>query len=100
MIYCNQDPNVVQVANNARQDIEKIPYECLSYKIVDGTTYVTYKNKEYKLQIFGHHNLMNMNAGMQVCKKVGITNEEFLSAMESFEGASKRLEILQKLQHL
>jgi len=96
LIYCNQDPNVVQVANNARQDIEKIPYECLSYKIVDGTTYVTYKNKEYKLQIFGHHNLMNMNAGMQVCKKVGITNEEFLSAMESFEGASKRLEILQK----
>ncbi len=96
LIYCNQDPNVVQVANNARQDIETIPYECLSYKIVDGTTYVIYKNKEYKLQIFGHHNLMNMNAGMQVCKKVGITNEEFLSAMESFEGASKRLEILKK----
>lgn len=96
LIYCKEDANVVDVAQGARKDIEKIPYGVLPYKIVDGISYVTYKGKEYKLQVFGHHNLMNMNAAMKACEKVGISNEEFLTSMQSFEGAAKRLETVKK----
>ncbi len=96
LIYCTADTNVINVANNSRNDIKKIGYEVLPHRVENGITYIIYNNKEYQTQIFGRHNLMNMNAAMKVCEQVGITNEEFLTSMQSFEGASKRLEIIKK----
>ena len=96
LIYCQEDENVDKVAQKARQDIEKRPYKALDSKLENGTTVILHSNKEYPMQIFGHHNLMNMHAAMIVCEKVGISNEDFLLAMQSFKGASKRLELVKK----
>lgn len=96
LIYCQEDENVDKVAQKARQDIEKRPYKALDSKLENGITIIQHNNKEYPMQIFGHHNLMNMNAAMIVCEKVGISNEDFLLAMQSFKGASKRLELVKK----
>lgn len=96
LIYCQEDENVDKVAQKARQDIEKRPYKALESRVENGTTVILHNNKEYPMQIFGHHNLMNMHAAMIVCEKVGISNEDFLLAMQSFKGASKRLELVKK----
>lgn len=39
---------------------------------------------------------MNMYAAMLATEKVGISNEDFLVSMQSFKGASKRLELVKK----
>lgn len=96
LIYCKEDENVDKVAQKARQDIEKRPYKALESRLENGTTIILHAGKEYPMQIFGHHNLMNMHAAMIVCEKVGISNEDFLLAMQSFKGASKRLELVKK----
>ena len=46
-----------------------------------------------ELQIFGKHNLENMAAAALVCAAVGVTKEAFIEAIQSFQGASKRLQI-------
>ena len=96
LIYCNEDENVRQIAENSRADIEKLPYVAFDYKIEKGNTYIIYKGKEYLIQVFGKHNLMNMYAAMLATEKVGISNEDFLVSMQSFKGASKRLELVKK----
>ncbi len=96
LIYCSEDKNVCDVAQSSRSDIEKLPYDVLSHKVEDEVTYVYHNNKEYRLQIFGDHNLLNMHAAMIACQKAGISNETFLTSMQSFEGASKRLETIKK----
>lgn len=96
LIYCNEDENVRQIAENSRADIEKLPYSAFDYKIEKGNTYIIYKGKEYLIQVFGKHNLMNMYAAMLATEKVGISNEDFLVSMQSFKGASKRLELVKK----
>lgn len=96
LIYCNEDENVRQIAENSRADIEKLPYVAFDYKIEKGNTYIIYKSKEYLIQVFGKHNLMNMYAAMLATEKVGISNEDFLASMQSFKGASKRLELVKK----
>ncbi|MBQ4421181.1 MAG: peptidoglycan synthetase [Bacteroidales bacterium] len=96
LIYCNEDENVRQIAENSRKDIEKLPYVAFDYKIEKGNTYIIYKSKEYLIQVFGKHNLMNMYAAMLATEKVGISNEDFLASMQSFKGASKRLELVKK----
>lgn len=96
LIYCNEDENVRRIAENSRADIEKLPYVAFDYKIEKGNTYIIYKGKEYLIQVFGKHNLMNMYAAMLATEKVGISNEDFLESMQSFKGASKRLELVKK----
>lgn len=96
LIYCNEDENVRRIAENSRADIEKLPYSAFDYKIEKGNTYIIYKGKEYLIQVFGKHNLMNMYAAMLATEKVGISNEDFLVSMQSFKGASKRLELVKK----
>lgn len=96
LIYCNEDENVRRIAENSRADIEKLPYVAFDYKIEKGNTYIIYKSKEYLIQVFGKHNLMNMYAAMLATEKVGISNEDFLASMQSFKGASKRLELVKK----
>lgn len=96
LIYCDEDENVRRIAENSRADIEKLPYVAFDYKIEKGNTYIIYKGKEYLIQVFGKHNLMNMYAAMLATEKVGISNEDFLVSMQSFKGASKRLELVKK----
>jgi len=49
-------------------------------------------DKEYLLQVFGRHNLLNINAACKVCECLGISNKDFFTSIQSFKGASKRLE--------
>src|SRR5690606_20364686 len=44
------------------------------------------------LQIFGRHNLSNMAGAYSVCEWLGVSRQEFYEAIQSFKGASRRLE--------
>ena len=46
--------------------------------------------------VFGHHNLLNLTAARLACRQVGVTDEQFDEAIATFEGASKRLELVKK----
>ena len=46
--------------------------------------------------IFGRHNLQNIMAAKNACNALGISDKDFLSAISSFKGASKRLELVKK----
>jgi len=94
LIYCNEDIEVVNVANQCRNDIVKFPYSIPTHTIKNGITYILYNNIEIPLQIFGNHNLMNLNGARLVCNQIGISDDDFYTAIQSFQGASKRLELV------
>ena len=48
------------------------------------------------LKIFGRHNLLNLTAARYACNALGISDEQFDDAIQSFGGASKRLELVKK----
>jgi UDP-N-acetylmuramate: L-alanyl-gamma-D-glutamyl-meso-diaminopimelate ligase len=50
----------------------------------------------FRLEIFGEHNLQNLNAAMLVCQELGINKSDFYTAISSFKGASKRLELVKR----
>ena len=93
LIYCDEDKEVHRVAvENQRTDIQKLPYVCPEHRVVDGVTELGHT----KLRIFGHHNLLNLTAARLACRQVGVTDEQFDEAISTFEGASKRLELVKK----
>lgn len=93
LVYCDEDKEVHRVAvENRRTDIQKLPYVCPEHRVVDGVTEIG----RTKLRIFGHHNLLNLTAARLACRQVGVTDEQFDEAIATFEGASKRLELVKK----
>ena len=92
LIYCNDDLEVRDVAlKNQREDIAKQPYDVPEHEVVDGVTYLTAVGR-VPLKVFGRHNLLNMTAARYVCNALGVSDEQFYEAIQSFGGASKRLE--------
>ncbi|MFV0502299.1 MAG: UDP-N-acetylmuramate--L-alanine ligase [Bacteroidales bacterium] len=96
LIYCNEDKNVREIVNSARKEIKKLPYRIIPNKIEKGKTIIEWEGKEYILKVFGEHNLMNIYGAMLACQEIGISNNDFLKAIQSFSGASKRLELVKE----
>ncbi len=94
MIYNVQDKYVKEVVENTENSIKKFPYQIPSYSIQEGTTLLKTEDGPVPLEVFGDHNLSNLEGSRLICNQMGITDEMFYEAIQSFRGASKRLEIL------
>jgi UDP-N-acetylmuramate: L-alanyl-gamma-D-glutamyl-meso-diaminopimelate ligase len=96
IIYCKEDPEVVIVCTNAPSGVNQLPYGIPSHEIVDGITYLTHDGQRISLQIFGNHNLMNLEGARLVCNQIGVNDEQFYQAISTFKGAARRLELVVK----
>ena len=94
LIYCENDTEVKKIGENARADLHAIPYSIPAHHISGGITYLTIDDESIPLKVFGEHNLMNMMAARYVCNELGISDPDFLEAIRTFGGASKRLQLL------
>lgn len=96
LIY-NQDDEQVQLVAVPRNpaDIAYIGYTVHPHSIRNGKTILhTKKEGDVEIPLFGEHNLRNINAAKEVCKKIGIKAHDFYEALKTFKGAAKRLERL------
>ena len=97
LIYCEKDPEVKKVAEKSKTNLLKIGYGVHVHETFDGETCLIDENgNKVPLLIFGDHNLQNINAAKHACLQLGISPEKFYSAIRSFNGAAKRLELVKK----
>ncbi|RZK58933.1 MAG: peptidoglycan synthetase [Pedobacter sp.] len=97
LIYCENDLELRKIVVNSKANLEKIPYSIPPHEVIDGVTYLLPQNTP--LQVFGDHNLMNLNAARLVCEQLAINEVDFNAAISSFTGAAKRLELLNATEH-
>jgi UDP-N-acetylmuramate: L-alanyl-gamma-D-glutamyl-meso-diaminopimelate ligase len=99
IVYCSNDPIVQGVVENTSSYCKKISYtipdhiirtgiSCLVHQAEDGSEIIT------PVQVFGDHNLMNLQGAKEVCTLLGVSDEDFYSAIGTFKGAARRLEKL------
>ena len=95
LIYNESDPVLKQlVEDNLRKDLTYHPYHLPTFFIEDGKTEVVIEGFKTQLQVFGNHNLLNLQAAWLVCRELKINAEDFIKNIASFQGASRRLELL------
>ncbi|MBO4645777.1 MAG: peptidoglycan synthetase [Bacteroidales bacterium] len=95
-IYCEEDENVRKIGEELASCVHTEPYGIHPYVIRDGVCWLQTAQGEIPLRIFGQHNMMNLNAARLACREVGVSDEQFYEAIQTFHGASKRLELVQK----
>ncbi|MBR8537060.1 peptidoglycan synthetase [Carboxylicivirga sediminis] len=96
LIYFDGDNELCKLATNHSSRIKAIPYNTIANTNDEGQAIVEWEGKRYPMEIFGDHNMQNMNGARLVCEQLGIENHAFLQAMQSFKGAAKRLQLLAK----
>ena len=96
LIYFNEDPELNKIAGRLNPLVTAVPYSAPEYTVSEGISVVKYKSKTYPLQVFGKHNLSNLEGAREVCRLLGITAEEFYTAAQSFTGAGRRMELVKK----
>ena len=77
-IYYQGDENLRTIAKGARKDICCVPYDAYEGNV--------------PMQIFGRHNMQNLQAAMLACHCIGVAPDDFYREISTFTGASNRLE--------
>ena len=93
-VYFGEDKELQNIASNARKDITTIPYFTPDYSVENGIFTIHYNGKNYTMKIVGRHNMQNLLGAMNVCRLLGVKEEDFLNALTTFVGAAKRLELI------
>ena len=75
-IYYQGDENLCLLAKEAT--VKTIPYDAYEGNV--------------EMQVFGRHNMQNLQAAMYACSCIGVKPEDFYREIASFTGASNRLE--------
>ncbi len=96
LVWYTKDPELNKICTKLPESIKSLPYDTLEHTIKDGETQVCINDKNYELNIFGEHNLQNLNGARLVCGQLGINEDQFFDAIASFAGAAKRLQTLKK----
>lgn len=96
VIYNAEDENVAKVVEGSENQIRKIAYSTPEYSIENGVTYLNTFDGLIPLEIFGKHNLSNLEGARLICNQLGVMDEDFFEAIQSFKGASKRLELVNR----
>ena len=94
LIYCDDDIEVIKVAEDDNIKASKRAYSAPDYVIKNGTSIISYGEKEYPMNVFGRHNMLNIQGAKEVLETIGVKPEDFYLSISSFKGASKRLELI------
>lgn len=94
IVYNQDDPEVKKVVEASQHTIKRYPYSTPNYKVEDGQTLVETPEGMMPVEVFGAHNLSNMEGARWICQLMGIDQDDFYEAISTFKGASKRLELI------
>ncbi|MFA9392813.1 MAG: UDP-N-acetylmuramate--L-alanine ligase [Prolixibacteraceae bacterium] len=94
LIYFGEDEHLNEIAKNLKIPIKKLPYYTPPYLIDGHVTTLLTPFDLYDLNVFGEHNLQNIEGARLVCKELGIGDVDFYEAIVTFNGSARRLEVI------
>jgi UDP-N-acetylmuramate: L-alanyl-gamma-D-glutamyl-meso-diaminopimelate ligase len=92
LVYFEKDPEIKKIVSQSKATLYVKPYSTPSHKVDSGTTKWITEKGEVELQVFGTHNLQNLNGARLVLNELEISDDMFFEAITTFSGAAKRLE--------
>jgi len=92
IIYNQEDPVVKKLVVDSTSLIKKYPYQTPHHVVENGKTLLETSDGLMPIEIFGEHNLNNLEGARWICQLMGVDATDFYEAISTFKGASKRLE--------
>lgn len=94
LFYYGWDEHLRTLILEKKHYCEAKLYTAPQHRVEDGKVILETKQGAFPLEIFGKHNLENLQAAWYVCKELGLSDKQFLEHISTFTGAAKRLQHL------
>lgn len=101
LVYFENDLELNNLSKNIPEGVKRIPYSLPQqpdgkpgFVLENGKTYLLDSGTKIPLEIFGKHNLANMNGSREICKLLGVQVSDFNRAISTFKGAARRLQTM------
>jgi UDP-N-acetylmuramate: L-alanyl-gamma-D-glutamyl-meso-diaminopimelate ligase len=92
VFYNSEDNEVKRAIETSADKLSAVPYQTPPFHYEDGFPVMDTKDGLVKVSVFGRHNLLNMQAAIDVCMELGIAEKDCYAAISTFTGAARRLE--------
>ncbi|MFY0626860.1 MAG: peptidoglycan synthetase [Reichenbachiella sp.] len=99
LVFCEHDKMTYVIGNKERDDVKPLPYQTPKYQVKDGIYYLKTEEKDIPVKIFGKHNMQNIEGARNLMSIIGINSAQFYEAIQSFEGAEKRNNLIAENDH-
>jgi UDP-N-acetylmuramate: L-alanyl-gamma-D-glutamyl-meso-diaminopimelate ligase len=100
VFYNSEDSEVRRAIETSGAKLITIPYATPSYHYEHGFPVMDTASGPVKVSVFGRHNLLNMQAAIDVCMELGVSESDCYQAIASFTGAARRLEKVKEEENL
>ncbi len=100
VFYNNEDSEVKRVIATSGDKLAALPYSTPPFHYEDGFPVMDTAAGPVKVSVFGRHNLLNMQAAIDVCMELGVSESDCYKAIASFTGAARRLEKVKEEKNL
>ncbi|MBX2905971.1 MAG: peptidoglycan synthetase [Taibaiella sp.] len=92
VFYNGEDEEVIRLMSRDGGKINARAYATPSFHYENGYPLIDTARGQVRVSVFGRHNLLNMQAAIDVCMELGMSEEQCFEAISSFTGAARRLE--------
>ncbi len=94
VFYDEADAVLVDLASQYQDRLHLESYRPFDAINKNGIIHLVENGKEWPLKIFGEHNLKNLRAAYLVLRALGISDSQFFTAVTTFRGAARRLQMI------
>jgi UDP-N-acetylmuramate: L-alanyl-gamma-D-glutamyl-meso-diaminopimelate ligase len=94
LVYCAEDEALKALTESTDIRARKEAYSTPEYTIDQGVSCIRHEGVSWPLRVFGRHNMQNIAGARLVCRKLGLSDDQFFNAIGHFNGAGKRLQLL------
>lgn len=96
LIYCKSDIKLNERVSETPKKIELIGYEEHKYEVFENKNFLIVPSGRIPFHLFGDHNMQNISGAKSACLKLGISEEMFYTAVMTYKGTTKHLQMLAK----
>lgn len=94
VFYFDGDPVLGDVVEKSHWSLMKIPYGEHPHIVEEKKFALESKYGVVPLNIIGRHNMQNIMGAKHICRDLGVDDQDFYRAIQSFQGPEKRQQLL------
>lgn len=100
LAYYADDEHLQQLTAPHQNRLKLMPYNALPHTVENGQTFLITPTGNLPIKVFGLHNLQNMAGAKLLCNEIGISEDDFNTAIAHFDGTARRLEKIKQTDDL
>lgn len=94
LIYFSEDETLHKLVRDEKFFFKQFPYTTPSWHLEDEQIHIEFPEYDVPIQVFGEHNVSNIEGARLICNQIGIQNDDFYEAISEFKGAQRRMQLI------